>query len=65
MIYTFRCPECLKEFPIEIPINEYDKLKNSQRCYYCGGPLKRVIEWTGPATINGGYEAVAGKAKWQ
>ena len=65
MEYTFRCTKCKKNYIIEIPIERYSAEKNIQRCQRCNTLLERVLEWNGPATINGGYEAVAGKAKWQ
>ena len=65
MEYKFYCPKCDKESLVEIPLKDYDDAKYNQTCKVCNGPIRRVIEWNGPASINGGYEAVAGKAKWQ
>ena len=65
MEYKFYCIKCKKDYLIDIPINEYDKEKSNQFCSKCSTPLRRVLEWNGPASINGGYEAVGGKAKWQ
>lgn len=65
MEYTFRCKKCRKNYVIEIPIERYGNEKNTQRCPRCSTLLERVLEWAGPATINGGYESVAGRAKWQ
>lgn len=65
MNYPFKCPKCFFEVDIEIPMKDYSQLKDKQVCYKCGCKLERVIQWEGPATINGGYEAVAGKASWQ
>ena len=65
MQYKFYCVNCDKDLFIDILMSEYDKEKSNQTCPVCKGPLRRVIEWNGPATINGGYEAVAGRAKWQ
>lgn len=53
------------EHELDIPIEKYMDLKDKQRCPFCHKKLERVLEWTGTATINGGYEAVAGRAKWQ
>jgi Zn finger protein HypA/HybF involved in hydrogenase expression len=65
MLYKFKCKKCRKIEFRSINIEDYDKEKNKQLCQACGQPMERVIEWTGTATINGGYEAVAGRAKWQ
>lgn len=65
MIYQFYCAKCNKDFDVDIPMSEYDKEKTGQKCPDCNGPIRRVIQWEGPASINGGYEAVAGRAKWQ
>lgn len=65
MIYKFYCKACDMEHDLDIPIAKYMDLKDKQRCPYCRKKLERVLEWTGTATINGGYEAVAGRAKWQ
>ena len=65
MEYTFHCSKCNKDLEIELPMDKYTELKNSQRCPVCNSQLERKIEWTGSASINGGYEAVAGKGAWQ
>lgn len=65
MEYTFQCTKCKKRYIIGIPIERYITDKNIQRCPRCDVLLERVLEWNGPATINGGYESVAGRAKWQ
>lgn len=65
MIYDFDCIICKKEIEVEIPISNYDKEKDKQKCPVCNSILKRKLEWKGPATINGGYEAIGGRAKWQ
>lgn len=53
MVYSFVCPKCGAQFDIDIPIVEYDELKNKQTCVYCNSILNRKIEWTGTATGNG------------
>lgn len=65
MEYLFCCGKCKKRYSIEIPMERYSTDKNIQRCPRCSTLLERVLEWNGPATINGGYESVAGRAKWQ
>jgi len=65
MIYKFSCKKCGHIEELDIPIDKYSELKDKQFCVLCRGQLQRVIEWTGSADINGGYEAVAGRAKWQ
>lgn len=65
MIYTFNCPKCNQNYEIEIPIEKYSEEKDKQHCEECNSSLQRVLEWNGSATINGGYESVAGRAKWQ
>lgn len=65
MEYLFCCSKCGNRYSIEIPMERYDKDKNIQRCPLCDFLLKRVLEWKGSATINGGYESVSGRAKWQ
>lgn len=59
MLYKFRCPSCNYTTEIDIPIAEYDNLKDKQICPVCYAVdsnqvlLKRVIEWTGIASGNG------------
>lgn len=59
MKYKFKCPECKKTFDIDIPMVEYDSLKDKQICPVCLALdsnhvlLKRVIEWNGIASGNG------------
>ena len=59
MTYKFCCPECKKTFDIDIPMAEYDSLKDKQLCPVCLALdsnqilLKRVIEWNGIASGNG------------
>lgn len=65
MEYLFCCDKCKKRYIIEIPMERYSTDKNIQRCPRCSTLLERVLEWHGPANINGGYESVAGRAKWQ
>lgn len=65
MIYKFYCKTCDTEHDLDIPIEKYMDLKGEQKCPYCKKKLERVLEWSGVATINGGYEVVAGRAKWQ
>ena len=56
MKYSFRCPTCNRTFDIDIPMTEYDSLKDKQLCPVCLALdsnqviLKRVIEWNGIAT---------------
>lgn len=65
MTYTFKCPACGAVRAVEMPIFKYDTEKTRQFCIKCNNKMERVLEWDGPASINGGYEAVAGKASWQ
>lgn len=65
MEYLFCCSKCGKRYYIEIPMERYDNDKNIQHCPRCDVLLERVLEWNGSATINGGYESVAGRANWQ
>lgn len=65
MIYKFSCPKCNQGYEIEIPIDRYPEEKTKQYCINCNTVLQRVLEWSGSATINGGYESVAGRANWQ
>lgn len=65
MKYLFNCLKCGCDEEKEIPIADYDKLKNYQVCSNCGGDMKRVIEWEGLASNLGGYSEVAGMANWQ
>lgn len=59
MKYCFRCPTCNKTFDIDLPMAEYDNLKDKQLCPVCLALdsnqvlLKRVIEWNGTASGNG------------
>lgn len=65
MEYLFCCDKCKNRYSIEIPMERYSTDKNIQRCPRCSTLLERVLEWSGSATINGGYESMAGRAKWQ
>lgn len=65
MEYKFYCVKCKKDFLIDIPVKDYDKEKSNQTCKRCSTPLRRVIEWNGPAENLGGYSDIGGKAKWQ
>ena len=59
MLYKFSCPSCDYTTEIDIPMSEYDTLKDKQICPVCYAVdsnqvlLKRVIEWTGIASGNG------------
>ena len=59
MKYAFQCPTCNKTFDIDIPMTEYDSLKDKQLCPVCYALnsnqvlLKRVIEWDGIASGSG------------
>ena len=59
MKYAFQCPTCNKTFDIDIPMAEYDNLKDKQLCPVCLALdsnqvlLKRVIEWNGIASGSG------------
>ena len=59
MLYRFRCPSCEYVTEIDIPMVEYDNLKDKQLCPVCLALdsnqiiLKRVIEWNGTATGSG------------
>lgn len=65
MFYNFYCKKCNKNHEINIPMDEYSKVKNDQKCPDCNEKLERVIEWEGVASNIGGYSAVGGMAKWQ
>lgn len=65
MIYLFKCPDCGSQRNIEIPISDYDEMKNRQQCSNCGSILKRVIEFEGSIGGTGGYDAIVGRADWQ
>ena len=59
MKYKFKCHTCGGVFDIDIPIAEYNNLKDKQLCPVCLALnsnhvlLKRVIEWNGIATGAG------------
>jgi len=53
MYYNFRCKNCNRLHPVDIPMADYDKEKDSQKCPDCKGKMERVIEWQGIATGNG------------
>ena len=64
MQYTFTCSKCNKEEQKEIPINEYDTLKDKQVCSKCGSKMTRKIEWGGAATGSGdGWFGKSGGSK--
>ena len=64
MLYKFKC-KCGNTEERDIPIKDYTEQKDKQFCSKCESKMERIIEWEGPATINGGYESVGGRAKWQ
>jgi len=54
MLYRFFCEYCNNnDIEIDIPMNDYDKLKDKQVCPECNGKIKRFIEWNGIAEGNG------------
>lgn len=53
MDYNFYCKKCNKNHEIDIPMNEYSKVKNDQKCPDCNEKLERVIEWQGVASGKG------------
>lgn len=53
MFYKFKCTQCAKVFDVGIPIKDYDKYKDRQKCPECNGKMKRVIEWEGIASGSG------------
>ena len=64
MQYTFICSKCDNEEQKDIPINEYDTLKNKQVCSKCGSKSVRKIEWGGVATGSGdGWFGKSGGSK--
>lgn len=69
MNYRFRCNSCLKEFDIDIKIDEYTNWKASAHsCPLCGKMsfAERVFEpFTGLIGSTGGYDATVGNASWQ
>lgn len=65
MMYHFKCIKCGTDVMRDIPMDEYDTVKDKQTCNNCGNRLERVIEWNGPAKNLGGYSDVAGNANWQ
>ena len=52
MNYDFKCVKCGVTIEKDIPLAEYDRQKDSQVCF-CGGEMKRVLEWKGIATGSG------------
>ena len=54
MYYNFKCKNCHKLHPVDIPMADYDKEKDNQVCPDCKGKMERVIEWQGIATSSGG-----------
>lgn len=65
MFYKFKCEKCNTTVERQIPIDDYDKEKNNQKCNNCGNTLVRVIEFEGAFGNTGGYDSVAGRAGWQ
>lgn len=50
--YIFECKECEKQEEKDIPMSEYDKLKNEQKCSKCGGDMFRVFVPINDAIYN-------------
>lgn len=68
MLYRWKCNACLRDFEEAVKVTEYDKFKEDvHTCPLCGKETHytRVIEFEGAVGETGGYDAVAGKAKWQ
>lgn len=53
MLYKFYCAKCDENVTVEILMRDYDNAKGNQVCERCGGPLRRVIEWSGTAEGHG------------
>ena len=53
MYYNFKCKNCHKLHPVDIPMADYDKEKDNQVCPDCNSKMERVIEWQGIATGDG------------
>lgn len=54
MLYRFFCEHCNNnDIEIDIPMSDYDKLKEMQICPECNRKIKRFIEWNGIAEGNG------------
>lgn len=41
-VYTWKCDNCGKEFENEIPMSEYTKVKDSQKCPDCNNHATRT-----------------------
>ena len=66
MVYDFVCPLCKRVYQKDIKMSDYDTEKHNQFCDDDKTKLERLFEpFSGSIGINGGYEAVAGRAKWQ
>lgn len=68
MQYRWRCNACLRDFDEDVKVTEYDKFKEeAHHCPLCGklSHFERIIEFDGAIGATGGYDTVAGTAKWQ
>lgn len=47
MMYRYKCPKCHAYIERAIKMDDYDKVKDQQRCSSCGSLLQRIIEFDG------------------
>lgn len=63
--YDYKCENCGLETEMDIPIAEYDKLKDKQECPACQHtPMTRVLSWQGGVTLCAGMYGIDGKKGW-
>lgn len=54
--YDFNCEKCKTNVELEIPMSEYNEVKDKQVCSKCGSKLVRVLVPVGEPIYNcGGF----------
>jgi len=53
MLYDFICSRCEQIEEKKMKMNEYDNLKNTFYCKYCGGKMTRKMDFKGHFTLKG------------
>ena len=62
MKYEFECELCKTQAEIDIPMNEYEDLKDKQSCPRCSGKMKRILAWQGCASLCSGMYGIDNKS---
>lgn len=63
MMYRYKCPKCHAYIERTIKMDDYDKVKDQQRCSSCGAKLERIID-PPSVSLNGNGYGIDGSDGW-